>query len=928
MKRAWTFVLVLSACTGRGPATEDADLPDAAPAVDAGQDDAHAARSDGGSPDDGGPVEAGPLRTRWLAGGITASEAIARSVAIGPSGEVAVGGEFRYSISLGETTLRNFDEVAPGTDAFVALFGPDGALRWATSGGAPGHNLRESTLGLDFDASGDLYLLARLMFQRDIGAMVFPRPMWDGEPLPWVPSAPLTLVARLSDEGEVVWLLPADGVQAFYDPLYDGAALALDLGDALVTVSDDGVASRALDTGEPRPIAAPAPAVLRAAPEGLVLAGRFPTSGEVALGGQTLGAGAAGDVWIGRIPGSGDPWLRAVGGTNVTARGVATDAAGNVYLAGCFEDALLRTTGRPEDRFGSEGSTDVLVASFSRHGEYRWARRAGGRDADCANAITVDHGHVLVAGAFSDVARFGPRLLVTRGGKDVFAASYSTSGELEWVEQAGGPGDDEAHALASDGAGQLVIVGAYQGTARFGIDSLWSPDGTSAFVWAARLAEPPAGPCDGVDCTGAGGPCESARCDEATGRCIVEAAREGEPCEDGDRCTGGDACAAGVCAPGARPDCSGMDGPCELGACDAATGACVARPRPDGTVCGSGPGECLAQACRAGACEVGDALECAPCTGGVCSEGACGEGPSTLVWSMDEGIPAGWTTGGDVPFAPSPRRLEGAGALRSGRIGHGRTSTLAVRLTPAVPSILSFWSFVSAADPDALELWIDGAQQGRWTGDDGRWHPAAVRVSPGAHEVEWRFVKDASGSSLLDSAWIDDVRLVAEPVGGESFEGSVLPSGWTTRCYQRTGDTACTAAWAPASGPATSGTRAAALRTSGQGFHELRTTVTVSAPSTVQFWYRTDTPYPEGVIDLSDTSWVGGELRVERYTSPLTYTLLLTSGSNGWLHAELPIEPGTHQLFFVLENWYSMSEAWIDGFVVVLDEPAPAICGP
>lgn len=927
MNRAWTSVLILlAACTGRAVGGEDAGIPDAHRSTDTAQDDAGLANdggSDGGAPDDGGPVETGPLRTRWLAGGVTAHEAIARSVAIGPTGEVAVGGEFASSISLGATTLRNFDEVAPNTDAFIAVFEPGGALRWAASGGSTAHGLRESTLALDFEAGGDLYLLVRLLFATDEALATLFRPRFNGEALPLARSR--TLVARLSETGQVVWLVPGgDAPDAI-------AELALDFGDDLVTLTDE-LAERAPDTGEPMRIPAPRADVLHAARGALVLAGRFAPGAHVALGGQTLlQEESGGNAWVGRIPESGDPWLRAVGGTNVTLGGVATDAAGNVYLAGCFEDAVLETTGRPEDRFGSDGSTDVLVASFSPLGEYRWARRAGGRDADCANAIAVDHGHVLVAGAFSDVGRFGRRLLGTRGGKDVFVASWSTAGEFEWVEQAGGPGDDEAHALASDGAGQLVIAGAYEGTARFGIDSLWSPDGISAFVWAVRLAEPPAGSCDGVDCAAAAGPCQSARCEEASGRCIVEAARETEPCEDGDRCTSGDACAAGACVPGARPDCSGMDGLCELGACDPATGACVARPRADGTACGVAPSECLAQACRAGVCEVGDALECTPCTGGVCSQGACGQSPSRLRWSMDEGLPGGWITGGDVPFEPSSRRAEGTGSLRSGRVGHGGTSTLAVRVTPSVPSILSFSALVSAADPDALELRIDGTLEGRWTHDDVRWRPAAVRVPSGAHEVEWRFVKDASGAGMLDGVWIDDVRLVAEPSGPglESFEASGLPAGWVNRCtYYSWEETPCTALWAPGSSAAASGARAATLRTSGQGTHALQTSVTVSAPSTVQFWYRTDTLAPASVIDLFDTSWVGGELRFEGFTSTSGVGLLGTSGSNGWLHAELPLAPGTHQLRFVLENWYSTSEAWIDDFVIVPDEPALAICAP
>ena len=123
-----------------------------------------------------------------------------------------------------------------------------------------------------------------------------------------------------------------------------------------------------------------------------------------------------------------------------------------------------------------------------------------------------------------------------------------------------------------------------------------------------------------VDCAGLGGPCQVAACDPATGQCAVTAVADGTSCDDGSACTEADACRGGACVGGAPTVCD--DGnPCTDDACDAASGCSFTpnqAPCDDGSACTTG------DVCAQGSCS-GQALACpdaGPCSQGVCDPNA------------------------------------------------------------------------------------------------------------------------------------------------------------------------------------------------------------------------------------------------------------------------------------------------------------------
>jgi VCBS repeat-containing protein len=182
------------------------------------------------------------------------------------------------------------------------------------------------------------------------------------------------------------------------------------------------------------------------------------------------------------------------GPSNDQGLAIATDSAGNVFVAGAFVGSAdfdpgpgVVTLSTPAG--SAAGTTDAFVAKYDPAGNLLWARRMGGTASDRASALAVDDlGDVHVAGQFAGTsATFGGTTLASAGSNDVFVTDLDGAGNFLWTQRVGGTGDDAARGIAVDAARSTHVVGQFTGTVDFNPDpvataNLTSGGSTDVFV--------------------------------------------------------------------------------------------------------------------------------------------------------------------------------------------------------------------------------------------------------------------------------------------------------------------------------------------------------------------------------------------------------------------------------------------------------------
>ena len=149
----------------------------------------------------------------------------------------------------------------------------------------------------------------------------------------------------------------------------------------------------------------------------------------------TLAYDSAGQQqWIARYDGPGQD--------SDIAEAIALDQSGNVYVTGFS--------------VGSAGDYDYATIKYDSAGQQQWVARydGPGNSWDLAVDIAVDQsGNVFVTGESIGTAL---------PDYDYATIKYDSAGQQQWVARYNGPGNgnDEATALALDGAGNVYVTGA------------------------------------------------------------------------------------------------------------------------------------------------------------------------------------------------------------------------------------------------------------------------------------------------------------------------------------------------------------------------------------------------------------------------------------------------------------------------------------
>ncbi|MFH1843967.1 MAG: FlgD immunoglobulin-like domain containing protein, partial [bacterium] len=117
-----------------------------------------------------------------------------------------------------------------------------------------------------------------------------------------------------------------------------------------------------------------------------------------------------------------------------------------------------------------------------------------------------------------------------------------------------------------------------------------------------------------------------------------------------------------------------------------------------------------------------------------------------------------WAHDGQSGWEIDTAAQEGTYCVRSGPIGHGQETVLAVTLDVITAGHLSFYYRVSSEENyDFLQFSIDQKLEAEWSGAIP-WSFASFSIKPGPHSFSWRYVKDGNVSDGLDRALLDRIE--------------------------------------------------------------------------------------------------------------------------------------------------------------------------
>ncbi len=142
-------------------------------------------------------------------------------------------------------------------------------------------------------------------------------------------------------------------------------------------------------------------------------------------------------------------WHRWLGSNHSdSARAVATDKDGNVYLAGETQGAFFGET--------NQGNSDAFIVKYDKTGTKVWHKWLGSNGDDYATALATDKdGNVYLAG-YTTGALFAE---TNKGNSDAFIVKYDKDGNKLWHKWLGSNKSDYARALATDKDGNVYLAG-------------------------------------------------------------------------------------------------------------------------------------------------------------------------------------------------------------------------------------------------------------------------------------------------------------------------------------------------------------------------------------------------------------------------------------------------------------------------------------
>ncbi len=231
-------------------------------------------------------------------------------------------------------------------------------------------------------------------------------------------------LARLDENGNVIWLIQNEGV---YASLYD------------VHTDDNGY---------------------------IYVTGSY--EGQLTIDSTVVQGGAVQRAFFAKFDSTGDlQWVSnaynsGLGTGKVIGLGATADAQGNMYFQGMFDCVEMRfnSTSPP---LTNSGINQHFVVKYDSTGNYQWAAQSVALCSITIGDISVDTlGNVFISGhSFNSDMVFPPITLPNSGGMDCYIFKLNGNGVAQWGRAIGSSGDEGGCVVAADQGGNVYVAGGF-----------------------------------------------------------------------------------------------------------------------------------------------------------------------------------------------------------------------------------------------------------------------------------------------------------------------------------------------------------------------------------------------------------------------------------------------------------------------------------
>ncbi|HKR07092.1 MAG TPA: SBBP repeat-containing protein, partial [Bacteroidia bacterium] len=202
--------------------------------------------------------------------------------------------------------------------------------------------------------------------------------------------------------------------------------------------------------------------------------------------------GNIGDIFISKLDASGNfAWAIRLGGIgHDEASSLVTDASGNIFVTGYFNDTVDFDPGPGIYNLTTVNSKDAFILKLDASGNFIWAKQIGGPTSVVKGISIVSDGsgNVYTTGTFyNGITDFDPgsgTFYLTPSSTSTFISKLDASGNFAWAKMA--TSSVEASAIALDPTGYVYTTGYFSGTVDFnpgaGTFNLASSNSADVFV--------------------------------------------------------------------------------------------------------------------------------------------------------------------------------------------------------------------------------------------------------------------------------------------------------------------------------------------------------------------------------------------------------------------------------------------------------------